>query len=381
MDALEINQKKNLIIHNDPINSNTRFDKEKYRKILETKCEKQIVTICKQQKKVYEKNPSIPLIGEHSFIYEKNYNAEQLRIFTKYYKLKVSGNKKELMLRIYSYLYLFLFATKIQKVFRGFLVKKYLKCHGPALFNRTSCNNTTDFYTMEPLIEINGTQFFSFKDVDGFNYGFDVLSLYNLLEKKDITKITNPYNRSKITKEVLYQIKSFIRLSKILQIPIDIHIDFKNIFNKLNQKEMNKMKTIELFHNMDLLGNYSCPDWFFSLDKRKLINFILELRDLWMYRAPLTLDIKKLICPPNGDPFRNFNIYYIRDEPNIENIRKVILNVMEQFINYGVNNDNKYLGASYVLGCLTLVNKNASESMPWLYQAFHYNNHIIFDLT
>jgi hypothetical protein len=35
----------------------------------------------------------------------------------------------------------------------------------------------------------------------------------------------------------------------------------------------------------------------------------------------------------------------------------------------GINNDFKTLGAYYVLGALCLVNQNAANSLPWLFQS------------
>jgi hypothetical protein len=52
------------------------------------------------------------------------------------------------------------------------------------------------------------------------------------------------------------------------------------------------------------------------------------------------------------------------------NVKKAILEVLEKFINSGINNDNKSLGAYYVLGALTLVNSEAATSLPWLFQSF-----------
>jgi hypothetical protein len=50
----------------------------------------------------------------------------------------------------------------------------------------------------------------------------------------------------------------------------------------------------------------------------------------------------------------------------------VILEVLERFINNGIDNDSKSLGAYYILGSLTLVNEAAATSLPWLYQSFGY---------
>ena len=95
-----------------------------------------------------------------------------------HYKLKVSGNKSQLVTRIYSFLYLSNYSIKIQKNIRGFLQRKYNKLQGPGFKNKNVCTNTTDFFTMDNLTELPNRQFFSFKDADGFIYGFNLLSIY-----------------------------------------------------------------------------------------------------------------------------------------------------------------------------------------------------------
>ena len=56
-------------------------------------------------------------------------------------------------------------------------------------------------------------------------------------------------------------------------------------------------------------------------------------------------------------------------EMNIDILRKMILDVLEKFVNSGVDKDSKSLGAYYVLGALTLVNQDAAIALPWLFQS------------
>ena len=44
-----------------------------------------------------------------------------------------------------------------------------------------------------------------------------------------------------------------------------------------------------------------------------------------------------------------------------------MIKLIENFIYKGINRDAQFLGASYILSALTLVNENAAQSMPWLY--------------
>jgi hypothetical protein len=357
-------------MNNTIIKKNTENSLDEYIRCITSNSEKKI-PIVKKQIKLTQENSIILTTQNYDDISKYNLNISQLKAIAKNYKLKISGNKNQLINRIYAYLYLSSFIIKIQKNFRGMIVKKYKKLHGPAAINRKLCNNAYDFITMEPLEEINFHQFLSYKDTDGFIYGFDIISLYNLfLKSKDIDSVLNPYNRNTIPPPVIKTIKSVIRLSKIINIHIDLHFD-DDIKNITDEKSI-ELRALSLFQSMDALGNYSNSEWFLSLNRYQLIKFIRELSDIWNYRAQLTNEMKHNICPPHGNPFRNLSMPYINTEINIHNIRKVIIEVLEKIVNSGVDNDCKALGAYYVLGALTMVNEIAATSLPWLFQSFSY---------
>jgi len=319
---------------------------------------------------------SILTIHDYDKLTENNYNIQQLKIIAKFYRLKISGNKKELISRIYVFLFLSSYIIKIQKIFRGRLQRKFNAYFGPALNKRDICTNDTDFVTMDDLKDLPYGQFYSFKDNDGRIYGFDIASIYNLIYKNtdtiNISKIggINPYNRNKIPTFVMIDLKMIIRTSKILNIKIVLDFD-TDIGNVSNAKTV-EMRTLSLFQNIDALGNYSSPEWFLTLNRVQLIKFVRELSDIWNYRAQLSNETKQNICPPIGDPFRNINISYIMNEHDLLNIKKIILDLLEKFVNNGVDRDSKTLGAYYVLGALTLVNESAASSLPWLFQSVAY---------
>jgi hypothetical protein len=321
-------------------------------------------------------NLAILTIDNYSQLTENNYNIQQLKSMAKFYKLKLSGNKKELINRLYIFLFLSSYIVKIQKIFRGRLQRKFNNYFGPALKNREMCVNDTDFVTMDNLKDLQYGQFYSFKDNDGRVYGFDIASIYNLIYKNtdtiNISKIggINPYNRNKIPCFVMIDLKMIVRTSKILQIKIELDFD-TSIGNVSNAKTV-EMRTLTLFQNIDSLGNYSSPEWFLTLNRNQLIKFLRELSDIWNYRAQLSNETKQNICPPNGDPFRHVNLSYIMNEHDLLNIKKIILDVLEKFVNNGVDRDSKTLGAYYVLGALTLVNDSAATSLPWLFQSVSY---------
>jgi hypothetical protein len=343
---------------------------DEYMNCITKKCENKM-QIVKKTFKITDDLIVIPNIKNYNNITKYNYSLPQLKMIAKEYKLKLSGNKPQLVLRIFSYLYFSTFIIKIQKMFRGLLVKRYKNFHGPASMNRKICTNKDDFITLEPVEEINFHQFLSYKDADGFIYGFDIISLYNLfLKSKSIECVKNPYNRNLIPEMVIKKIKSIIRLSKILKIQIKLH--YEDETQNISMEKLLELRALQLFQNIDALGNYSNCQWFLSLNRQQIIKFVKELIDIWNYRAQLSYEVKRNICPPHGDPFRNFNFQYLHNEHELVNVKKNVLEIMEKFVNSGINNDSKSLGAYYVLGSLTLVNAEAATSLPWLFQSFEH---------
>lgn len=338
---------------------------EKYLNTIYNNCEINI-PIIKNTKKVDEENLITPSMNDYHLLIVNNYNQKQLKQFAKEYKLKVSGNKGQLVERLFSHLKLSSYIVKIQKRFRGWLQRKYNNLHGPAYLKRQLCTNDSDFLTGDDLAIIPFEQFFSFKDNDNFIYGFDVVSLYNLIIKSG-KHVKNPYNRNVISPAIISGITKLLRVSRALN--IKVNIDVQDISQEITQQKSLELRALDLFQNIDALGNYSNPQWFLDLNRMKLVKFIRELTDIWEYRAQLTMETKKLICPPNGTPFRNLHGVAINHEQQLNSLRNIILDILEKMVNSGVDADSKSLGAYYVLAALTLVNETAANALPWLFQS------------
>lgn len=313
---------------------------------------------------------SIPNFNEYELLLKYNYNIKQLKQIAKEHKLKITGNKQQLVSRIYSYLYLSNLVIRVQKRIRGCLQRKYDNIHGPAFKNRSLCTNNFDFLSMDELTTIPNEQFFSFKDDDGFIYGFDILSLHNLIYKCN-GAVKNPFNQQALTSKVIENFRSLLRLSRVLN--INILTELSDVTKEVSDKKSVELRALTLFQNIDALGNYSNAQWFLTLNRNQLIKFVRELVDIWQYRANLSNDVKRAICPPSGNPFQrlpNYNI--LQTLENLDDVRKIILEILEKFVNTGIDKDNKCLGAYYVLGAITLVNNDAATSLPWLFEAAYH---------
>lgn len=308
--------------------------------------------------------------------FNSSFKVKELREMCKYYKLKRMGKKQELQNRIYNYLHETKYASKIQKTYRGYLTRKYFNLIGPGLYKKTDCVNDCDFCTLEPLEEIPYYQFFSFK-VKNMIYGFDICSLYNFITKHQKTKtITldkripdNPYTREQLPICVLQKLNKLIHIANVLNMPLELKIEQDN--QDLTLKELNSHRSLQLFQEINQLGNYADHEWFLHLTKPRLIIFIRELYDIWNYRAQIPNETKIQICHPNGNPFFNFSFNFI-NQMSEDQLKNRILEILKKLVYDGINDDFRSLGAYYILSSLTLVNENAANALPWLYESVSY---------
>ena len=312
------------------------------------------------------------IIGYEDFekIKTINYKASQLKEIAKYYKLKVSGNKPQLKDRLYDHLKGSLFAIKIQKITRSFFVKSLFYYKGPGLLDRKKCNNSQDFYSFENLNEIHFEDFFSYKDTDGFIYGFTNFSINELLKNENAT---NPYNRQIVSKQVKKSLKKIKRLSFLTNIKYDNTNNDNENETAQTLEQINKAKLIELFQIIDNYGHITNVEWFLNLDRVKLILFLRELKDIFFYRANLSRNTQREIIPL-GDPFPTMPLQELFTNYSIQFLRKRVLEVIEKFITTGINESSRSVGVYYVLSTFTICSRNAAQTMPWLYEAVMHNN-------
>lgn len=332
--------------------------------------------------KISDSDFIIPQFIDYSNILKYNYNVSQLRSIAKHYKLSTSGNKDYLKKRLFNFLYYSYNIIIIQKYVRYFLTKKYIKCHGPAFYNRSLCSNDVDFCTLDNLSTIRYNQFISFTDNNSHIYGFDIKSLYNLFIKSDnakknsnsnsnLSNVLNPFTNVFFSHSILEQLLEYIRLTKLLELELDLNYDELIIVSLNKQLEM---KILTLFQRIDSLGNYTNIKWFMELDKYGLIHFIRELADIWNYRANLTQETKRAIVPPSGNPFHSdhINIHNL-PQYNFIQIKKYSIQIIDLMVNKGINETSCVLGSYYVLCALTMVSSDAADSLPWLYEAVNIN--------
>ena len=304
-----------------------------------------------------------PLITKYShfnYLRDHKYSITELKEVSKIFGIKWKQKlKKTITEECYIFLKHNFYSLKIQKTWRNHFIKSFNKTQGPALFKRELCNNIEDFLTTESMKDIDYYFFISYRDTDTFVYGFNIISIYNLILKKD-TK--NPYTRNEFSMELIELVLK--------------RIEYNTILNKI-QHEITPIKLtadnkiFALFQKMDSLGNYTQAEWLLNLTPFYIRRFILELYDIWDYRSQLSRETKQQICPPFGSPFREIPIHILQNNTtlNPETLKQFCAVIIHQFINVSPIRENQCLGAFYILSALTLVNPIAAEAMPWLYHS------------
>ena len=182
----------------------------------------------KRLTKIRDIDFTIPQFAEAITFEKVNYPVSFLKQICKHYKLRVAGNKPELRERIKSFLTTSSKILIIQKIFRGHIVRQYLRLVGPAVYNRKLCMNDTDFLTFQKIEDIPLNEFFSYSQ-DNNIWGFNILSIYNLFIKASSDGTLNPYTREKLDRLLFSKIKRLINLNKLRRTPVNIILNRNEI--------------------------------------------------------------------------------------------------------------------------------------------------------
>jgi hypothetical protein len=332
--------------------------------------------------------------GEHEKMKNVKYSLADLRMLCSHYGVKKSGTKPELTQRIYTFLKQTYYIVRIQRTFRSLISKKYRTLCGPGYLHTSDCVNDTDFYTFDKLSKIRPMELFTYRDNDDKIYGFHIASIFHLIISS-YPNITNPYNRSVIPSRVIKNVYEKLVYGSLLGFRVSVKLDDNDNDDNddvvsasydeadpnaiirggvvgISREKQEELFIVDLFQHINTLGNYSDSEWFIALQRADFIRFIRNIHDIWYYRANLTQEMKERICPPNGNPFVlhnahiNLNVLTLLTDPEI---RTICVSIIDRMVRRGVSREDQCLGAFYVLATLTIVNQDARNAMPWLYEA------------
>jgi hypothetical protein len=93
-----------------------------------------------------------------------------------------------------------------------------------------------------------------------------------------------------------------------------------------------------------------------------------HLYDIWYFRSQLPRETRLRICPLQA-PFDTSIERNTNTALTLEDIQHICVEVFENLVFTGVDNDHRKLGAFHTLTALTIVSPEARMAMPWLYES------------
>jgi hypothetical protein len=243
-----------------------------------------------------------------------------------------------------------------------------LRCllrQGPARFDRSLSNNTTDLVSCDTITAIKGPLLFSYRDpVDHHVYAFDIRSIHTLLHhtRLDATAQLNPYTRAIIPPEIVTKCMLHMEWCKRQSLPVEW-----TALTPPTPEQQWKMKIVDLFHQLNELHYYSSPEWFLNMEEDDHRQFYRELYEIWTFRAFLTPVQKNTIVPDYQRRIFQRSPLHIPD--TLEAMQRLNRSVIKHLISSAEDVQDRILGAMYVISAFTIVNEEARAAYPWLYDS------------
>jgi len=360
----------------------------------------------------------------------KSYKLIELKQMCKLHRLKISGTKPILIERILCTFNKIFNVSIIQRNVRRWIVTNMMRLRGPALKNRKMCVNCNDFITLDNLTEIPCEYFYSYADSAGFVYGFNIISLIQMISKNNVFE--NPYNREIISKSqiamivrlfsstlitcsifnaenIIYKtqrintflyinrrrhssfIRDIINVNRRQPIVTNVAVSTYHVYNPTirnivltpehhirldilsTAREIPiEQRIINLFIEIDNLGNYSHVGWFNDLTIVQNIRLFQVIFELWNFRGNLSNELKNNISPFHN-PFDGLftEIYRNDNIRSISDLQRICIIVFENILYSGIDEEDRKIGAKHILTAITMVSEPARESMPYLYESMN----------
>jgi len=162
-------------------------------------------------------------------------------------------------------------AMLVQKIWRGYSVRKLIKLSGEGVLKRSVCHNDEELVTMESKNKVNPVDYFSIVEADKV-YWFDVCSINQWIR----TNTTNPYTRQPLA------ITDRIRLRELCRIRRGMGI------SNLHQSDHSlSSKWVEICQIIEENGFFDMNHLFFQNMKRNTLHdfLFIVLQDLIAYAS------------------------------------------------------------------------------------------------
>jgi len=247
-------------------------------------------------------------------------------------------------------------ALKLQCIVRGWLVREWIRCKGPALVKRNICINKCDFYTMAAPEGIPLRQFVSYRDALGNVYAFDILSFMNIrLSSGGLVK--NPYTNLPIPPPVRVTARRMVNLGRCIGSIANTSI----VYNTPSEEQ----KVIDFFQELTRLSFTLNHNWISGMSDSRLHRFCRYLHGAWE-AGFFNRTMKARICPPNGQLFTEAELEMGSRSDRAGSL-SYILEAGRRLTSSSANDDDRKMGATMFLCVLTRLSPSARQSLPWLY--------------
>jgi hypothetical protein len=277
---------------------------------------------------------------------------------------------------------------KLQRLIRKyrFKIRKWNRGAG-ALNPMTLCLNKDDFCSLDQLDTIPKRLLFTYRDEDGFVYGFNLLSFLELLSGCE--QPLNPYNRKPISRDVIHRANKYYRIldswSKIDENDVLAQQSAQSIQSnrhsiqplldggqptvRISLKERTKLRLQSVFQKINYLGYQTNTDWLLDKPVQILINFIKTMARNWSFQLGFSDATKQSLLAPAdllvfeslvNDSYHNQQLGYA----NTLLLMNRILAVLEPLIN---NPSDPNSAALLVLYSLYYIEpRRVSIANPWM---------------
>ncbi len=225
------------------------------------------------------------------------------------------------------------------------------------------CRNDTDIISFDDIWDIPRHHLYIYwdkevskKSCQNVYYAYDIRTIHHILKTE---KPSCPYTCREF--EFEERIHLMNRVYDYEKRGVKLQMDEV----VLTDEEKTEMRMKELFHQINLLDNYSSYEWFKNLTTNGLYEFYRVGEDIWNYRLQMPL--------PEKRKYVSQGVAFITPKSTLrhmtmDKLRNCCLDEIERFITNGIGRDEKKLGAMWMLTALVEVSPDAAEALPHLVQ-------------
>ena len=359
-----------------------------YKSWLEQSCQPPILSTRSHRQTPQEFE--IPVPSKEGIGNGVNYTIGQMKQIASEYSVKRSGTKSVLRQRVHTALVTSFHATEIQRIFRGYIVRRYIKAKGLDGPKRpTESMNDTELGSLTDVAEIEFDMLINIPNSGGKNTLYSVDTLYGVIKTQlqSNREPTDPYTNIPFKQEVMQRVAIEKRLARVL--------DRRHIYCKCAKCRAEKavkataaaaadtqrrdstedeyfndisfeLRVLNICSKLDQLGHTTHTSWFTNLSTEEWRRFNNEMADIWAYRGQIPFDMRHRIAG-------TYNLGFIPRMAGPNTTRRRALENIRRLILWSSNPEHQALGAYYVLIALTIVSREAAEELPWLYEAGRFS--------